>query len=175
VRFIRCAAGPPQRCLRPAISGLATSLACKLGRVCALEYAGGRGARGPSGAAVCHAEQTPMRRASMLSLRGPVWRRTRMVMIYKFKSGASGDVIMSGDRGNQLLGIIGKPPSDRGIVSVSALPEAILALEQAIAADDARPVPPDRDDQITLRQRAWPLVEMFKRARQADMAVVWGV
>jgi Domain of unknown function (DUF1840) len=98
-----------------------------------------------------------------------------MVMIYKFKSGASGDVIMSGDRGNQLLGIIGKPPADRGIVSVSALPEAILALEQAIAADDARPVPPDRDDQVTLRQRAWPLVDMFKRARQADVAVVWGV
>jgi len=32
----------------------------------------------------------------------------------------------------------------------------------------------DSDD-VSLRQRAWPLVEMMKRAQDADVPIVWGV
>ena len=66
------------------------------------------------------------------------------------------------------------------------MPAAIAAIEQAVAADDAaragregcrgrrakllRP-----RDGVTLRQRAWPLVEMMKRSLAEGADIVWGV
>jgi hypothetical protein len=32
-----------------------------------------------------------------------------------------------------------------------------------------------RDETVTLRQRAWPLVEMMKRAQLEKANIVWGV
>lgn len=95
-------------------------------------------------------------------------------MLYKFKSDATGDVIMTGDRGAQLLSIIGREATSQGIVPVAALPAAILALEQAAAAEEAAVGEPDRE-RVALRQRAWPLVQMFKYSQRAEVAVVWGV
>ena len=95
-------------------------------------------------------------------------------MLYKFKSVATGEVIMAGVRGDHLLQIIGKPPSAKGIVSPEELPAAIRALERAVVADDSSSDDPD-PDRVSLRQRAWPLVDMFKRAQAAQTAVVWGV
>ena len=97
-------------------------------------------------------------------------------MLYRFKSGATGDVIMTASRGDQLLDIIGKAPAPMGILAAAALPAAIQALEQAVAAEEAATaITPPEEDKVSLRQRAWPLVDMFKRSRQADVAVVWGV
>jgi hypothetical protein len=107
-------------------------------------------------------------------------------MIYKFKSKATGDVIMMGPAGDQVLRTIGKEPAGQGIIEAGAMPAAIAAIEQAIAADEAaraqaekeaaaegRQLPPREG--VNLRQRAWPLVEMMKRAHAADTAIVWGV
>jgi hypothetical protein len=103
-------------------------------------------------------------------------------MIYKFKSKAAGDVIMLGHNGDQVLRIIGKEPAPKGILEPDAMPAAIKAIEQAIAEDDAaRQQEADEDgkaparDSISLRQRAWPLVEMMKRAHGAGQDIVWGV
>jgi Domain of unknown function (DUF1840) len=95
-------------------------------------------------------------------------------MLYTFKSGATGDLLMTGPLGDQMLGLIGREPAARGIVPPAALPAAIQALEQAVAAEEGSTDVPEHDA-ISLRQRAWPLVEMFKRAQQAQVAVVWGV
>ncbi len=95
-------------------------------------------------------------------------------MLYRFKSGADAEVIMTDSRGEQMLTIIGKEPSPKGIVAAAALPAAILALEQAVSAEEASTKVPD-DARVTLRQRAWPLLEMFKHAQLAQVAVVWGV
>lgn len=95
-------------------------------------------------------------------------------MLYRFRSGATAEVIMTGTRGDQMLAIIGKAPAPRGIVAAAALPAAILALEQAVSAEETATDLPE-DDRVTLRQRAWPLVEMFRRAQLARVAVVWGV
>ena len=107
-------------------------------------------------------------------------------MIYKFKSKAAGDVIMMGPAGDQVLRAIGREPAAQGIFDVTALPAAIAAIAAAVAADEAaraaaeqeaaaegRKLPPR--DAVTLRQRAWPLLEMMKRAQAADVPVVWGV
>jgi hypothetical protein len=107
-------------------------------------------------------------------------------MIYKFKSKAAGDVIMMGPSGDHVLRIIGKPPGAKGIIEPAAMPAAIAAIEQAIADEEAarrqaeadaeaegRTLPPR--EAVTLRQRAWPLVDMLKRAHAAGQDIVWGV
>ena len=107
-------------------------------------------------------------------------------MIYKFKSKAAGDVIMMGPAGDEVLRTIGKSAAAQGIIEVGAMAGAISAIEQAVAADDAaraqaekeaaadgRKLPPR--DGVTLRQRAWPLVEMMKRSMAENADIVWGV
>ncbi|MDP9045822.1 MAG: DUF1840 domain-containing protein [Pseudomonadota bacterium] len=107
-------------------------------------------------------------------------------MIYKFKSKAAGDVIMTGPAGDDVLRLIGKAPAAQGIIESGTLAGAIGALEQAVAADEAaraqaekeaaadgRKLPPREG--VSLRQRAWPLLEMMKRSMAEGADIVWGV
>jgi hypothetical protein len=107
-------------------------------------------------------------------------------MIYKFKSKAAGDVIMMGPSGDHVLRIMGKQPAATGIIEPDAMPVAIAAIERAIldeedarkqaeaeAEAEGRTLPPR--EAVTLRQRAWPLVDMMKRAHAAGHEIVWGV
>jgi len=107
-------------------------------------------------------------------------------MIYKFKSQAAGDVIMMGPTGDDVLRLIGKDPAPKGIIESGAMAAAIDALERAVAANDAARAQAEKEaaadgkrvapgDGITLRQRAWPLVEMMKRSSAAGADIVWGV
>jgi hypothetical protein len=109
-------------------------------------------------------------------------------MLYKFKSKAGGDVIMLGPNGDQLLRLIGKEPAPQGIIEPAAMPAAVQALQNAVAADDAARAqaaaegagPEDESAAagakgISLRQRMWPMVDLMKRAQAADEAIVWGV
>jgi hypothetical protein len=107
-------------------------------------------------------------------------------MIYKFKSKAAGDVIMMGPTGDAVLRAAGREPAPQGIFEPAALPAARASIERAVADDDAaraeaeakakaEGVKPPRADGIGLRQRAWPLVEMMKRAEAAGEPIVWGV
>lgn len=107
-------------------------------------------------------------------------------MIYKFKSKAAGDVIMTGPAGDELLRVLGRAPVPKGIFEPADMPALTTAIEQAIAADEqaradaeaqaaaeGRTLPPRRE--VSLRQRAWPLVEMMRRAHKAGEPIVWGV
>ena len=107
-------------------------------------------------------------------------------MIYKFRSKSAGDVIMMGPSGDQVLRIIGKQPSPKGIIGPAAMPAAIAAIERAVldeesarkqadaeAVAEGRTLPPR--ESVTLRQRAWPLVDMMKRAHADGKDIVWGV
>lgn len=97
-------------------------------------------------------------------------------MIYKFKSAATGDLIMLGAHGDQLLRLLGREPASRGIIEVADMPAASAALLAAITQDET---PPEDDEAaqpaVGLRQRLWPMIEMLRRAHEADAAVVWGV
>jgi Domain of unknown function (DUF1840) len=101
-------------------------------------------------------------------------------MIYKFKSSATGDVIMLAPQGDQMLRVIGREPSAKGIIEVADMPAALLALQAAIAKAEA-PLPAQDDDDpqaapaVGLRQRLWPMVEMLRSAHAAQAVVVWGV
>ena len=110
-------------------------------------------------------------------------------MIYRFKSKAAGDLVMMGPVGDRILRLLGREPAPQGIIEVGALPAAIGALEQAVAADEAARggnAQADADDgsgegkaggadKVSLRQRAWPLVEMMKRSMAEGHDIVWGV
>ena len=107
-------------------------------------------------------------------------------MIYKFKSKAAGDVIMMGPAGDEVLRLIGKPAGAQGIIEVASMAAAIAALEQAVAADESARAEAESAakaegkkvalrEGVTLRQRAWPLVEMMKRSMAHSAEIVWGV
>lgn len=105
-------------------------------------------------------------------------------MLYKFKSKAGGDVIMLGPDGDQMLRIIGKEPAAKGILLVNDMPVALRALEAAVLADEHAPAAPANDggevveprsSRVALRQRAWPLMDLIRRALSSEHDVVWGV
>jgi len=104
--------------------------------------------------------------------------------MYRFKSKADGDLIMMGPVGDQILRILGREPAQQGIIEAARLPEAIRALEEAIAAAelarrDARRADADDDDRsaeaVGLAQRAWPMLEMMRRSLVERADIVWGV
>ena len=107
-------------------------------------------------------------------------------MIYKFKSKAAGDLIMTAPVGDAILRIMGKEPATTGIIEPEAMPAAVQAIEAAVGAEaparapagadaraEGRQLPPREG--VSLRQRAWPMVEMLKRAHAAKAEIVWGV
>ena len=100
-------------------------------------------------------------------------------MMYKFKSRATGDLIMTQPVGDRVLAIIGKGPTPQGIIDVDQLPAAVSALEAAVAAESPQPTDSGdeaalKGDTISLRQRVWPMVEMMKRALAEKQPIVWG-
>ena len=108
-------------------------------------------------------------------------------MLYKFKSKATGDLIMLEPNGRRVLEIIGKAAGPKGIILAADMPAAISALETAIAAEEAeRKVPPDAaaadasaghgpTEGVSLRQRAVPFLDMLRRSQGAGHEIVWGV
>jgi cyclopropane-fatty-acyl-phospholipid synthase len=107
-------------------------------------------------------------------------------MLYKFKSKASGDLIMLEPNGRRVLQIIGKAPGPQGIVQVHEMASAVAALERAVAQDEAQRQAEAEEarrqghelqvqEAITLRHRTAPFIEMLRRCEQASADVVWGV
>ncbi len=119
-------------------------------------------------------------------------------MLFKFKSKATGDLIMLEPNGRRVLQIIGKDPSSTGIILPAQMPEALAALEKAIASEeasiaeakaaaklksqnafgeetDATKSNYSNTDAVPLRQRALPFMELLKSSHSAGVEIVWGV
>lgn len=100
--------------------------------------------------------------------------------MYRFKSKATGDLLMLGPQGDRVLQLLGREPAAKGIIEAPAMPAAIVAL-QAAAEEDARlraqraEETGSQGDDVPLRQRVWPFIEMLRLAQAADEPVVWGV
>ena len=99
-------------------------------------------------------------------------------MIYKFKSRATGDLIMTQPVAERVLALIGKDRTPQGIIEAGQMPGAIAALESAVAAEAPQGAGDDdaagKADRVSLRQRVWPMVEMMKRALAEDQPITWG-
>ncbi len=122
-------------------------------------------------------------------------------MLYKFKSKATGDLIMLEPQGRQILKIIGKEPGAQGIIepkdmmaAIDALQRAVVIEEEArqaareaereahkaaegVAADPAKSGTHTGSDKgaISLKQRVVPFIDMLRRAHAEDKDIVWGV
>jgi cyclopropane-fatty-acyl-phospholipid synthase len=113
-------------------------------------------------------------------------------MLYKFKSKATGDLIMLEPQGKHILKLIGKESGAKGIIlpnemlaAIDALNAAVLQEELAIQAakdasngegNDAAAAPiTDGPRTISLKQRVVPFIDMLRRAHAEDKEVVWGV
>ena len=112
-------------------------------------------------------------------------------MLYKFKSKATSDLIMLGPDGPRLLMIIRQNDASKCILTAAQLPQAIQALEAAIASEEVKMAdarlaqnqahandesPSARGlETISLKRRAQPLLEMLRQSVSAQADVVWGV
>jgi len=94
-------------------------------------------------------------------------------MLYKFKSKATGDLIMLEPDAKRLLKIMGREDQVKGIFLVDQLAEAMAQLERAIEEEEAQ----GRQDpkQVPLRNRSQPMLKMLKTCLDKSTDVVWGV
>jgi hypothetical protein len=107
-------------------------------------------------------------------------------MLYKFKSKASGDLIMHEPNGRRLLQIMGKDAATTGIILPEEMAGAMAALKAAVERDEAlqkaameeasaKGEAPPSFDPLSLRKRAWPMQEMLERSAKENAPITWGV
>ena len=108
-------------------------------------------------------------------------------MLVSFSSKAGADILMLGEHAKPLLVLAGKiietTIPDRGVFTVEQLRQAVERIEQAIAAESPqnKPIEEDDDDRaqsaialpVGLRQRAFPLLDLMRKAVQQNHTVAW--
>ncbi|MGM9516085.1 DUF1840 family protein [Roseateles sp. DB2] len=104
--------------------------------------------------------------------------------MYRFKSKAAADVIYLPDAAQQVLAALGREVTPQGIIPVADLPAALQALAAAVEADEAafaalvaeaqsQGEAPPRRQEITLKQRVWPLLDMLRLSQAQRADVIW--
>lgn len=94
-----------------------------------------------------------------------------------FRSKAGADVLMLQVHADAVLAALGREPAAEGIF----LPERIeAALSHFQAQDEIRPKTqaddedePEQSAIPNLAQRAWPVLDLLRRAQAMDVAVTW--
>ena len=103
--------------------------------------------------------------------------------IYKFKSKATGDLIMTQPVGRPcVLALIGKAVTPQGIIEVDQMPAAMSALEAAVAAEKPeaggrrRRCVPRRPIRSACASAMWARwwKSMKRQALAEKQAIVWG-
>lgn len=105
-----------------------------------------------------------------------------------FRSRAAAEIFMFAETAQRIFDILGRAPSSQGVITAEQLPEAIAQLTQAVEqekaqakntshqAEDAEDDAPVQTAQnISLAQRAFPLLEMMRAAEKRKVEVTWGV
>jgi CTP:molybdopterin cytidylyltransferase MocA len=99
-------------------------------------------------------------------------------MLVRFDSKA-GTLTMFGDVGVHLLKLMGHSGTVPSAILAADIPAAVARLERALAEGAALPEAerPRADDEqatpVSLRQRAFPLIELLRRAAAKQADVLW--
>jgi len=120
--------------------------------------------------------------------------RYEEINMIKFKSQATGDLVMVQAHATAVLRLLGKSAQGQGILVPEDMPAALATLKALPDQDDRKaaqadalnkPGEPDegqpsieptfQDEAVSLRHRAWPLVQMIERALAEGKPIVWGV
>jgi Domain of unknown function (DUF1840) len=106
-------------------------------------------------------------------------------MLITFKSRAAPDVRMPKHLAGYLLGIAGKRPEERGVITVDQMEHVIALLENAIPEAKNNAIENnalhyaehDHDHEPTagLPQRAYPFLDMLKQAHEHGTDIIWGL
>lgn len=105
-------------------------------------------------------------------------------MLVEFESTETAEILMFAETARELLQIVGKETTARGVFTQPEMEAAAAALRDAI-----RCAPPASDDEadeddpevkrkppvVRLSQRAWPLLDMLERTARAgrEASIVW--
>jgi hypothetical protein len=98
-----------------------------------------------------------------------------------FRSRAASEVIMFADAAHRLLELAGKPVAERGVITAAQIDDVLARLQQAVEDDKAAGAAaapaddPAASVPVTLRQRAFPLIEMLRAAQKRQVDVTWGI
>ncbi len=101
-------------------------------------------------------------------------------MLVKFDSHV-GSFSMFGETAETLLHMMGHSGTIPSAILAEDIPAALARLEQAVADAPDPPDPPEADDDedpekklpVSLRQRAFPLIELLRRAAEGGHSVTW--
>ncbi|MDX1837861.1 DUF1840 domain-containing protein [Legionella taurinensis] len=96
-------------------------------------------------------------------------------MLVKFKSDAYENITMLGDIAQRLLKMMGHSGIIPGALVADEIPEALDHLKEAIDRETQKqPLnPEDDDDQVSLANRAYPLVQLLTAAVKKNCNVRW--
>jgi Domain of unknown function (DUF1840) len=103
-------------------------------------------------------------------------------MVVTFRSKASADVVMFGDVAIRLIKLMGHSGTVPGAILAEEVDGALINLKQAIEVEKAAPagneasqISEDDSDppQVSLANRAWPLIELLTAAAAAKCNVMW--
>ena len=114
------------------------------------------------------------------------FHKARALMLYRFKSKATHDLVMLEPNGRRVLEIIGKGADTQGIIRPEQMQAAIDALQAAIALDDAARKAATEEaralgdpgaplEPVSLHQRCVPFIDILRRSMQENKDIVWGV
>ena len=98
-------------------------------------------------------------------------------MLVRFDSKA-GTLTTFGDVATKLLRMMGQSGSVPGAILARDIPAAVQRLRQALEQSgekEAQTATGDDEDRVSLRNRAFPLIELLERAGRTDADVIWDV
>ncbi len=102
-----------------------------------------------------------------------------------FSSKVAGDIVMFAENARRIFEIIGRPESERGVITAAQVPDALQRLTAAVEQEKAQqktdPAQPETDNDgvrqargVTFSQRAFPLIEMLRAAQKKNADITWG-
>lgn len=99
-------------------------------------------------------------------------------MLVTFSCDAHENIMMFGDVAQRLLKMMGHSGTVPSAILADEVPEALANLQQALtrantqSASVAKPLD-EEDDDVSLANRAWPLLELLRHAAQHKCNVMW--
>lgn len=101
-------------------------------------------------------------------------------MLIKFRSKDSAEITMFGDIAHELIRLMGHGDAVPGAIAAEDVPAALDKLEAGLARHakqhpEDHPGAEDEEGQprVNINQRAFPLIDMLKRAIENDSYVMW--
>ena len=101
-------------------------------------------------------------------------------MLITFKTRAYADVTMFGDVALKLIKLMGRSETVPSAIEPEDIPQALKVLRAGVAAEDAAAKEheaensdEEKEETVTVHNRALPLVELLQAAHQNNVPVMW--